>query len=108
MNTSDSDVSPGDNKPKASDIASTLSDKSVHSTLMKLFKPKMDTTGFNPPAIASKVSHGQKKSLKLACKRDTPQTKGLLYYYPLKRILCQKMKTECVVAVFLMTILSLW
>ena len=77
MNTSDSDVSPGDSKPKASDIASTLSDKSVHSTLMKLFKPKMDTTGFNPSAIASKISQGQKKSLKLARKRDTPQTKGL-------------------------------
>ena len=68
MNTSDSDVSRGDSKPKASDIASTLSDKSVHSTLMRLFKPKMDTTGFNPSAVASKTSHVQNKLLKLGRK----------------------------------------
>ena len=44
---------------------------------MKLFKPKMDTNNFNPSAIANKIHHGHKKSLKLARKQDPPKTKGL-------------------------------
>ena len=74
---SESTVLSSDNTFKSSDVASTLSDTSVHSTLMKLFKPKMDTTNFNPSSIANKVHHGHKKSLKLARKQDPPKTRGL-------------------------------
>ena len=62
----------GRETPSTSSIAESLSDASVHSTLMKIFKTKSSTSAsqeapkFNPSAIPGKLVHSQKKSLKLS------------------------------------------
>ena len=78
-------VTPNPTEPKnSSSVAESLCAESVHSTLMKIFRPKSSekpTSSFNPSGIAGKISHGQKKSLKLSRNQPgsvaTPKVKDI-------------------------------
>ena len=70
---SNNEASSSSSSVNTSNIASSLCDKtSVHSSLMKLFKPVSE--GFNPSSVASSISHGHKRSLKLSRARGKEST----------------------------------